>query len=112
MEDNSQDIGSWFMGMRDLLNRMPLQTETVPAKSRIVESKLRALLRKAEDGMTTADLAKVTKLKPQDITARLRRLPDAYIDRWVAADGNGGRPAAVWCVVIPPPDCPPPDKGR
>jgi hypothetical protein len=36
-------------------------------------------------------------------------MPDAYIDRWLK---TGKRFAAVWCVVVPPPHCPKPEKKK
>jgi len=43
----------------------------------------------------------------------LKAMPDTYIDRW---DYNVNQPnpgfgepfVAVWCAVVPPPDCPKP----
>ena len=37
----------------------------------------------------------------------LKNMPDVYIDRWEPAPRKQYK--AVWCVVIPPIDCPRPD---
>ncbi len=39
----------------------------------------------------------------------VRSMPDAYIDRWIK---NGQRVSAVWCVVVPPENCPRPESRR
>jgi hypothetical protein len=39
----------------------------------------------------------------------LKNMPDTYIDRWVKKTERGrGKWTAVWCIVIPPLDCPQP----
>jgi len=39
----------------------------------------------------------------------LKNMPDTYIDRWVERTERGrGKWTAVWCIVIPPLDCPQP----
>lgn len=45
-----------------------------------------------------------------NIRRSLKGLPDAYIDRWESASRKAYK--AVWCVVIPPEDCPHPTKGK
>lgn len=75
------------------------------------QNRVRDLLRAAPDGMTikqlVATLAAPDRYSMRDI---LLRMPDTYIDRWVKEPGTRGRYAAVWCVVVPPPNCPPPEK--
>jgi hypothetical protein len=70
---------------------------------------IRALLRAVEDGMTVPAIAAALSAKYiEPIRLALKNMPDAYIDRW---DGPiQGQYAAVWCVVVPPEDCPHP-KG-
>lgn len=77
-------------------------------------ARIRERLRQPEltDGRTCKALADLVGSKPAMVHATLKRMPDAYIDRWVRPMGRGGRYAAVWCVVTPPPNCPPPDKKR
>jgi hypothetical protein len=77
-----------------------------------VQNQIRKLLRES-DGMTATALCATldtTKDKHQfkkAVSAALHKMPDAYIDRWVPAHNNLW--AAVWCVVVPPEDCPKPD---
>ena len=69
--------------------------------------RIRALLRNARDGLTVNEIC--GELEITGVVARkvLAKMPDAYIDRWLVAVGA---PAAVWCVVVPPPNCPRPRK--
>lgn len=68
---------------------------------------IRELLRNAEDGLCTSDIAKSVGIDSSSARAALLTMPDAYIDRW---DNKARGPlAAVWCVVIPPEHCPKPD---
>jgi len=36
-------------------------------------------------------------------------MPDAYIDRWQKINAKNNY-AAVWCVVVPPENCPKPNQ--
>ena len=69
---------------------------------------IRALLRTACDGLTVNEIC--GELEISGVVARkvLSKMPDAYIDRWLVQ--AAGAPAAVWCVVVPPPNCPRPRK--
>lgn len=79
---------------------------------------IRALLRKHHDGLRTPDIARAIGVDASSVLKALRSMPDAYIDRWqmrnpdVYGDVPRGRTAAVWCVVVPPDDCPRPESGR
>lgn len=75
---------------------------------------IRGLLRRNPDGMTTSELAECMRhLDPPinvadtGVNVSLKSMWDAYIDRWTPA--NPGVWAAVWCVVIPPENCPKPE---
>lgn len=69
---------------------------------------IRALLRTLEDGMPAADIAAALGAPLEPVRLALKNMPDAYIDRW---DGPvRGQYAAVWCVVVPPPNCPHPNE--
>lgn len=68
--------------------------------------KLRELLRQSPDGMTTALLHDATGIRADTIGNTLASMPDAYIDRWTWP--YRGQWAAVWCVVVPPENCPRP----
>lgn len=67
----------------------------------------REMLRKHEDGMSTPKLAEALGTSNESVRSMLKRMPDAYIDRW---DISNSRTTAVWCVVVPPPNCPKPER--
>lgn len=65
------------------------------------------------DGLTALQLSVLCGVSASVVAATLKKMPDAYIDRWTKNHAWGpGRYAAVWCVVIPPPHCPPPELGE
>ena len=70
---------------------------------------IRNMLRAIEDGMTVPALAAALGAKDvEPIRLALKNMPDTYIDRW---DGPvQGQYVAVWCVVVPPGDCPRPKE--
>lgn len=70
---------------------------------------LRARLRANPDGLTAAELAKLTGRDRYNILSYLKRMPDVYVDRWEGP--VRGQYIAVFCVVVPPPDCPHPTRG-
>jgi hypothetical protein len=71
---------------------------------------VRAALRAAPDGLTVAEiLEQVPRLDKDYVSKILNSMPDAYIDRWVSIYG-GRWFRAVWCVVVPPEDCPRPHR--
>lgn len=75
--------------------------------SRITQ--VRQLLRDNPDGLTTYQLEELTQTDRTHLSRILNKMmPDAYIDRWVAAKGNTRWVRAVWCVVVPPENCPRP----
>lgn len=69
---------------------------------------VRALLRENPDGLTINQLNEVLHRTEHNLRRVLRGMPDAYIDRWVPRPRMTD--AAVWCVVVPPEDCPRPRK--
>lgn len=71
---------------------------------------LRSLLRAAPDGLDVATMANHLDREPANIRRRLAEMPDTYIDRWVRQNGNP--PMAIWCIVVPPANCPPPEPKR
>lgn len=82
-----------------------------------LQKRIRELLRSDTyhaDGLTTQSLAILANAHTRSVIESLKRMPDAYIDRWQPARGDGGvgRLAAVWKVVIPPPNARPPIKKR
>ena len=72
---------------------------------------VRAALRLHPDGLTTAQINSITKAPQGTIRNVLKAMPDAYIDRW-SNRGTQKYISAVWCVVIPPDDCPKPTLKR
>lgn len=69
---------------------------------------IRALLRANSDGMTLEQIVWAVKRDKANIKKIIRAMPDAYIDRWEAVPRK--QYAAVWCVVVPPEDCPRPEN--
>ena len=69
---------------------------------------IRALLRAHSDGMTLEQIVWAVKRDKANVKKNVRAMPDAYIDRWEAAPRK--QYAAVWCVVVPPDDCPRPEN--
>ena len=72
---------------------------------------VRQLLRLNPDGMDVGTIANVLDREPNNIRRVLSTMPDAYIDRWTHHGGTG-MPSAIWCVVVPPENCPRPDAKR
>jgi DNA-binding transcriptional regulator GbsR (MarR family) len=70
---------------------------------------LRALLRECSDGLTVSELAHATGLDEDGVNRSLKCMPDAYIDRWQTV-GRRKYYSAVWCVVVPPENCPKPER--
>jgi hypothetical protein len=68
---------------------------------------LRTLLRDNPDGLDVGTIANYLEREPSNIRRLLSTMPDAYIDRWVRQTGNP--PMAIWCVVVPPENCPRPE---
>ena len=77
---------------------------------RYASHEVRALLRANPDGLTMKQLiAAFPDRTESNIRRTIKGLPDAYIDRWESAPRKAYK--AVWCVVIPPEDCPHPIRG-
>lgn len=74
---------------------------------------IRQYLRSEEyrDGLTAQQLAALCGTSYWNMNDALKSMPDAYIDRWTKGHPGPGRYSAVWCVVVPPENCPPPGKG-
>ena len=70
--------------------------------------RIRALLREVEDGLTATEIAERIESDHRAIIASLKCMPDAYIDRWTVASYQK-KHSAVWCVVVPPENCPKPN---
>lgn len=71
---------------------------------------LRDALRAHPEGLTIPTLAVfVPRVDDRVLYHDLTVMPDTYIDRWIKNPGRGAHYLAVWCAVVPPPDCPHPD---
>lgn len=71
---------------------------------------VRALLRNNPDGLSYREiLEQFSTMSQASLRRILTNMPDSYIDRWETAPRKTYK--AVWCVVIPPEDCPHPTKG-
>jgi hypothetical protein len=78
---------------------------------RFASHEIRALLQANPDGLTIKQIMAAFPDRTLDnVRKSLKRLPDAYIDRWESASRKAYK--SVWCVVIPPEDCPHPTKGK
>lgn len=56
-----------------------------------------------------AQIAELAETDKSHISRIVRSMPDAYIDRWLK---TGQRVTAVWCVVVPPDNCPRPERKK
>lgn len=70
---------------------------------------MRALLRELQDGLTVSELSEKTGVHVNSIQRCLKDMPDAYVDRWITV-GRKKYYSAVWCVVVPPANCPKPNQ--
>ena len=68
---------------------------------------VRMVLQKYSDGLTAAEIAERLEKKASPVRRALLGMPDAYIDRWIAYRKQW---VAVWCVVVPPENCPKPTE--
>ena len=70
---------------------------------------IRDILRNSPEGISTGELAKrLGGCCTNNLRTAIRKMPDAYIDRWEGP--IRGQYEAVWCVVVPPDDCPHPTR--
>jgi len=68
---------------------------------------IRVTLRGIPDGMTLEELSELLNRSKSNVRKVLKAMPDVYIDRWEVAPR--GQYKAVWCICIPPTDCPRPE---
>ena len=75
------------------------------------EASIRDYLRTQSSGSTVKELQAMFPWISKTATIRkiLERMPDAYIDRWFTT-GRKKYYSAVWCVVVPPENCPKPNQ--
>jgi hypothetical protein len=69
---------------------------------------VRVTLRGIPDGITLEDLSELLNRSKYNVRKVLKNMPDVYIDRWEVAPR--GQYKAVWCIVVPPIDCPRPER--
>jgi hypothetical protein len=66
---------------------------------------IRMVLQKYHDGLTVTEIAQRLEQGRSGVQRALPKMPDTYIDRWTTCNGQW---AAVWCVIVPPENCPKP----
>ena len=69
---------------------------------------VRKVLRDSEDGLTAKQITVQVQVDNDSLSRILEAMPDAYIDRW--SEPARGQYSAVWCVVVPPENCPRPTR--
>lgn len=69
---------------------------------------VRVTLRGIPDGIALEDLSDLLNRPKTNVRKVLKNMPDVYIDRWEVAPR--GQYKAVWCIVVPPIDCPRPER--
>lgn len=72
---------------------------------------IRDVLRANPDGLTAKEIAAATGMQHESMSNALKAMPDTYIDRWTKTRWQR-QWQAVWCAVVPPPDCPRPESKR
>jgi len=70
---------------------------------------VRRVLRDNPDGLTVEQIVALIAAPNNTINRLLKNMPDAYIDRWQRR-GVKNYMSAVWCVVVPPENCPRPNR--
>ena len=69
------------------------------------------VLRQYSDGLTIPQMELITDRPKSSLKRALLKMNNVYIDRWDV--GLNGNYAAVWCLHLPPANCPkPPKRGR
>ena len=71
---------------------------------------VRKVLRDSADGLTVKQITEAVGVDKDPLSRILQTMPDAYIDRW--SGPTRGQYSAVWCVVVPPENCPRPTRGE
>lgn len=73
---------------------------------------IRAYLRENSDGASIAEICNEIGAKKSAVRHTLQLMPDAYVDRWQIQPGTIRNIEQVWCVVVPPPNCPMPSSSK
>jgi hypothetical protein len=71
-------------------------------------ARVRRVLRNNTDGLTEMEITGLTRVDADSLKHMLQTMPDTYIDRWTGP--TKGQYSAVWCVVVPPENCPHPTR--
>jgi predicted ArsR family transcriptional regulator len=71
------------------------------------QQQLRKLLWANPEGLTARQAAEALGVEVNNMHKRLKKMIDTYILGWT---NEGGRPRALWAVVVTPEDCPRPPK--
>lgn len=66
------------------------------------------LLIKYENGLTDSEIAKFTGIQCNRVREIVKKMIPIYIDRWIIGRGDKYHP--VYCIQLPPEDCPKPDE--
>lgn len=74
-------------------------------------TRIRRLLRSNLNGLTTREIAEQVGVDPSNVMSVLRRMPDAYICRWVPPVTLGPW-QSVWACITPPPHAPRPSQAK
>jgi hypothetical protein len=69
------------------------------------QQQIRELLWANPEGLTTRQIADMLNADVINTHAQVKKMVDAYITGW-----TGGRPRAIWAVVVTPENCPRPVK--
>jgi hypothetical protein len=72
---------------------------------------IRALLLEHSDGLSVSDICARTGIDIRVARDCLKKMADAYIDRWILGR-HQCPPEAIWCVVHVPEDCPRPTRKK
>jgi len=76
--------------------------------SKSKQNLVRKVLRESEDGLTVKQITVQVQVEADSLSRIFDAMPDAYIDRWTKP--VRGQYRAVWCVVVPPENCPHPTR--
>ena len=72
---------------------------------------IRSLLLEHSDGLSVSEICLRTGVDVRVTRTCLKKMADAYIDRWILG-AHQRPPEAIWCVVHVPKDCPRPTRKK
>lgn len=108
LKDGTDSVGMRSQCVHGCINKDHMTHHIVneSTSNRKIMGEVRSLLREEEDGLNVSTIAKLIRSDTETVRDALKAMPDAYIDRYEAA--NRGKYASVWCVVKVPEHCPHP----